>query len=64
MQMLDEKGRVVQAGDEVKCWANETWLFLRVLDGYTAEVAWDGQKFQMPVQALGCRVVTLPHARA
>lgn len=64
MEMLNEQGRVVMAGDVLKCWANESWVFLRVLDGYTVEVAWGEQRFQMPVNIFGGRVVYLPRARA
>lgn len=64
MVMVSEKGQTVVAGDVLKGWSGEEWVFLRVLDAYSVEVAWGEQRFQMPVNIFGGRVVYLPRARA
>lgn len=62
--LLNDSGKVVNVGDVVKCWANEPWIFQSIIDSDTAVVMWDGVDYEMPMMAIGCRVVQLPTVAA
>ena len=62
--ILNDSGKVVNSGDVVKCWANEPWIFQNLIDSDMAIVSWEGVDYNMPLMAIGCRVVQLPTVTA
>lgn len=62
--LLNDSGKVVNTGDVVKCMANEPWIFESLVNDEMAIVSWEGVDYNMPLMAIGCRVVQLPTVTA
>jgi len=57
--LLNDSGKVVNVGDVVKCFANEPWIFQKLVASDMAIVSWEGVDYYMPLMAIGCRVVQM-----